>query len=493
MNKKFFVYLSLIAFSCIPIQQARADYPSVETFEYRKVAAIDIVLENPSISSSFDTKTVLSRLSTKVGDPFSQLTFDSDLKTLADEYDRVEPNISVHNAEVYITLKLWPRPSIRTITWSGNKHMKTKKLQKELGVKLHSVFNRQAFNKAFNKVKEFYVKRGYFESQLSYTIIPDPKTNEVDIQIEVREGRSGKIENIVFKGFTAQERSQLLAMIHTKKYNLFTSWLMGSGHYNEEALEQDKFTIINLLQNRGYADAKVDIHVLEGKTEGKIILEVVAQRGAVYHFGKISFKGNTLFSCKEINSVFSARPGEVYSPEKLQKTTQAIKDLYGRKGHIDAEARYETQLSANQPVYDVHFYIDEGEEYKIGLVRVFGNVQTQTHVILRESLLVPGETFDAAKLKEHLFYFLAQVVPVAEEYGLKMAIHPDDPPYSVLGLPRIMSTEQDAADLLAAVPSPANGLCFCTGSFGARKDNNIPEMLKRFGDNIHFLHCFYHM
>ncbi len=98
------------------------------------------------------------------------------------------------------------------------------------------------------------------------------------------------------------------------------------------------------------------------------------------------------------------------------------------------------------------------------------------------------EGIDEAKLREHLFYFLQQVVPVAEECGLKMAIHPDDPPYSVLGLPRIMSTEQDAADLLASVPSTANGLCFCTGSFGARADNNIPAMLKRFGNHIHFLH-----
>ena len=94
----------------------------------------------------------------------------------------------------------------------------------------------------------------------------------------------------------------------------------------------------------------------------------------------------------------------------------------------------------------------------------------------------------AAALKEHLFYFLKQVVPVAEDAGIKMAIHPDDPPYPVLGLPRIMSTEQDAADLLEAVPSPANGLCFCTGSFGARQDNNVPAMLKRFGDSVHFLH-----
>ena len=95
---------------------------------------------------------------------------------------------------------------------------------------------------------------------------------------------------------------------------------------------------------------------------------------------------------------------------------------------------------------------------------------------------------DADTLREHLVYFLREVVPVAEVCGLKMAIHPDDPPYPVLGLPRIVSTEADAAFLLQAVDSPANGLCFCTGSYGARADNNIVAMLKRFENNIHFLH-----
>ena len=98
------------------------------------------------------------------------------------------------------------------------------------------------------------------------------------------------------------------------------------------------------------------------------------------------------------------------------------------------------------------------------------------------------EGIDAQKLKKHLFNFLQEVVPIAEINGLKMAIHPDDPPYPILGLPRVVSTEQDAAEIINAVPSVANGLCFCTGSYGARKDNDIPAMLKRFGDQVHFLH-----
>jgi mannonate dehydratase len=108
-----------------------------------------------------------------------------------------------------------------------------------------------------------------------------------------------------------------------------------------------------------------------------------------------------------------------------------------------------------------------------------------------EQILAALKTYEGInkeQLKENLFAFLREVVPVAEANGLQMAIHPDDPPYSVLGLPRIVSTEEDLQDIISCIDSPANGLCFCTGSLGARPDNDVVGMIEKFGDKIHFVH-----
>ncbi|GAB2789089.1 mannonate dehydratase [Rhabdobacter roseus] len=105
-----------------------------------------------------------------------------------------------------------------------------------------------------------------------------------------------------------------------------------------------------------------------------------------------------------------------------------------------------------------------------------------------QHLLDQYKAIGDAELRQHLYYFIRQVAPVAQEVGVNLCIHPDDPPMPLLGLPRVVSTESDLAQILDACPVRANGLTFCTGSLGVRPDNDLPGMIRRFGDRIHFVH-----
>ena len=111
----------------------------------------------------------------------------------------------------------------------------------------------------------------------------------------------------------------------------------------------------------------------------------------------------------------------------------------------------------------------------------------QTVEQMREKLAAYRH-IDHAALRQNLKLFLQAICPVADELGIKMAIHPDDPPFDILGLPRIVSTADDLAFILSCVPNKSNGLCFCTGSLGASEKNNLPEMIRQAGDRIHFVH-----
>ncbi|KJZ17062.1 MULTISPECIES: mannonate dehydratase [unclassified Halomonas] len=157
-----------------------------------------------------------------------------------------------------------------------------------------------------------------------------------------------------------------------------------------------------------------------------------------------------------------ARPGaeNEYSDDEKTEARSYLDSL-------DAEARQSLvdTLIAGLPGAEEHYTLERFREVLAGYAEI-----------------------DAERLREHLGYFLKAVIPVAEELGIKMAIHPDDPPRPLLGLPRVVSTAADAEWILEAVDSPANGLTLCTGSYGVLAANDLAAMVQRFGPSIHFVH-----
>ncbi|MBA3721911.1 MAG: outer membrane protein assembly factor BamA [Parachlamydiaceae bacterium] len=370
-----------------------------QQLENNLIEKIDVVFHAAS-GSIFDSKPILARMSTKQGGFFSQADFDEDLKTLATDFDRIEPTVEVIDDKVYITLNIWPKPIIRSLEWHGNKQVLTRRLQRELGIKCFEAYERQEFNKAFHKIKAYYMRKGFFEAEIDYQVVPNIDTNEVDIIIEINEGRSGKIQKIVFVNFDEQEEHEILQDMITKKYNIFMSWITQEGTYNEDAIQQDQLIITNYLQNEGYADAQVDISVAESPKTNRIIVTITADRGEPYFFGCLSFEGNKIISDEIIDRLFTIRRGDPYSLESIRETIDLLTEAYGRLGYIDAIIDFDSKLVDGENLYDLHFKIEEGEQYRVGLIRVFGNTVTKTPVILHETLLIPGEIFNSIKLKK---------------------------------------------------------------------------------------------
>lgn len=411
MNKRKTYLSSLLFLSCWSFSAYASSFQA-ENAEGKEIEKVQVLVESTK-DGRVVNNVIKTSLSLKEGGKFLQHDLDIDLKKLALEYDSVEPSYKVVDGKVQLIIKVWPRPIVGKIEWHGNKGLKTSKLQQVLAIAPGSTLNRKNFNEQFKKLQDLYLNKRYYEAKLTYKIDTDPKTGEAIIQIYIDEGTSGIIRHIVFEGVTYQEEQAIRAKMVTKEETPFT-FLTGDGVYNQDKIAHDTLVTIQFLQNEGYASAEVSIEPeqIEGK-KGKIQLIVKINKGELYHFGTIGFTGNSLLTNEQIESQIRIHEGEICSLEKVRKVTEAIQMLYGRFGYIDATAPADVDWVRDKNMCNVKFQIDEGGVYKIGMIHVVGNVSTQSRVILRESLLCPGETFDLAKLKatqsrlENVGYFKA--------------------------------------------------------------------------------------
>jgi len=153
-----------------------------------------------------------------------------------------------------------------------------------------------------------------------------------------------------------------------------------------------------------------------------------------------------------------------------------------------AEGDYTEEQLTKAKVFFDGLSPEEVKTFERRIIDVFPGMDFGFSIQDIRDMLSKYDHIDRDMLKKHFKLFLEAIIPVCEESGVRMAVHPDDPPYSILGLPRIVSCEADLVDIINMYDSPANGLCFCTGSLSPREDNDLPGMVERLGDRINVMH-----
>jgi mannonate dehydratase len=172
---------------------------------------------------------------------------------------------------------------------------------------------------------------------------------------------------------------------------------------------------------------------------------------------------------------------------RFDVTAFAAFELYLLK-RPGAETMYSKEQKTEAKTYLDALSQDEKERLVKNIIAGLPGAEEGYTLEQFQSILNTYNAIEDGKLKENLMAFLKEIIPIAAQNEVLMCIHPDDPPYPILGLPRVVSTEEDYAYLFKQVPHISNGITFCTGSLGVRADNNLVQIFKRFASRVHFLH-----
>lgn len=372
-----------------------------EPYQNLVIQKITVHIENQAPSDVDETQAVLHRLQTREGETFDQEAFDRDLKNLSDEFDWVEPRIKVDNHQVFISLDIKKRPTIERFEIEGSSFKKNKILR-EGELKQGMTYQRDNFYQSIHKIRDFYVKKGYFRVAISYTIDQIPNTNEIAVTLNISEGPKGKIDKIVYKGFTKDEQGEVSNLIRTREYSHLMSWLTGRGIIKEEEFAHDTQMIVNHLQNKGYVDAHVSMR-LEEKNEypgnTMLVLLITLDRGEKYNIHNVTFSGEQLLEEDNLKKAAALKEGDVFSIDKIRAAQEKIKELYTKDGYLHTNVDYTLTLLPDSHEYDINFNVEESEQFRVGLVMVSGNYCTTKNVVYNNLDIEPGEVLDSRKLK----------------------------------------------------------------------------------------------
>ena len=338
--------------------------------------------------------TVFSYLPIKVGDRVDDEKASAAVKALyATGFFR---DVRLEAEDGVLVVIVQERPTISQIDIVGTKEFDKdtlKKALKDIGIAESRIFDRSALDRAEQEFKRQYINRGYYAMKVTTTATPQER-NRVAVNFTVEEGDVAKIANINIVGAQVFPEKTLISEMQLSTPGWLT-WYTKNDQYSKQKLQADLETLRSYYTNRGYLEFTVDstqVSITPDKED--IYITVNIAEGPRYTFSDVRLAGELLLPEAELLRLITAKPGEVYSREKLTQSAKAISDRLGSDGYAFANVNAVPEVDRANRQAAFTFYIDPGRRVYIRRINISGNSRTRDEVIRREFRLAEGDAFN---------------------------------------------------------------------------------------------------
>ena len=385
-----------------------------------------------------DTKEIEGVTGSFIGKKFSDEVFSELLDRLdsLDLFEDISPEALPGDPKkntVEIVFTVVERPSVKRITFSGNRQVRTAELKDAISLKEKDIFVESKVLLDERALRDLYLSKGFTNVQVTSQKIEAEKG--VEINFKINEGRSTVVKNIEFRGNKVVSSRTLKGKIQLKE-----AGLINKGAFQESELEADKVAILSYYYNIGYIDAEV-IDVTKNvvpnykKNRDELTVTFVVQEGSQYTFGGVKFKGNIIFPDEKLNSLIKLKTGAVFNQTKYNESLMAVADLYYENGYTTNGFQPIPHKDSDNKVISYDFIIKESVRSHVESVLIKGNSRTQEEVIRREIPIEAGDIFSKAKVTTglrnlyNLQYFSAvvpDIIPGSEENLVNLVFSVDE-------------------------------------------------------------------
>ncbi len=346
--------------------------------------------------------------------PYDQGLVDKSIQSLNDtgqfEYIRTDRE-ALPDGGVRLVINLVPRPKIVAVVFKGNKEYASEKLAGEIKTLAGQFVQPDQLKHDVDALVTYYQKKGYPKVKVTDDVQTNDAVGTAVVTFDIDEGPEVVIRNINFVGNDQISRGTLLDQMDTSEYTWLISWITGSGRFQKDQFVDDLDKLRAYYKSKGYLDVDIPESQIayDYPAPGSMNITIHIHEGRQYHVGKnITISGNTIFPTDVLKALLTIKPGDVFSPDVIDKNAKAITDYYGAAGYLDTFVRVDRKTDETNDI-GLDFVImhpagtgeEEGESEKefVEGIDIHGNTKTKSTVIVRELTLQPGDVFDTDRMK----------------------------------------------------------------------------------------------